>query len=139
MEKYTKNIIIGVVGNYLIMTIACIVFSKPGTGIIASRFDACQLCIFLGWFSVILNLIFPVILITASFWIARLKKYELSPFFISSSLILYPIWMIIFQKMFNFYEKAGGFWQPVILGAVSVAVSFFLDRKLTMRRKPKTH
>lgn len=133
MDKYEKHIAIGVVGNYLIMTISCIVFSKPGTGIIASRFDACQLCIFLGWFSVLLNLIFPAILITASFWIARLKNYKLSPFFISSFLIMYPLWMIIFQKMFNFYEEAGGLWQPVVLGTVSFVVSFFLDRKLTMR------
>ncbi|BBO66638.1 hypothetical protein DSCA_05680 [Desulfosarcina alkanivorans] len=135
MDKYTKHIIIGVVGNYLIMTIACIIFSKPGTSIIASRFDACMLCIFVGWFSVILNLIFPVVLITVFFGIARLKKYKLSPFFISSSMILYPIWMIIFQKMFGFYEKSGGLWQPVIIGAVSFSLSFFLDRKLIVNNR----
>lgn len=137
MDNYEKHIVIGVVSNYLIMTIACIVFSKPGTGIIASRFDACQLCIFLGWFSVILNLIFPAIIITVSLWVARLKHYKLSPFFISSFLILYPLWMIVFQKMFNFYEKDGGLWQSVILGAMSFAGSILIDRKLARRRNAK--
>lgn len=133
MDKYKKNIIIGVIGNYLIMTIACIIFSKPGTSIIASRFDAFLLCTFAGYFSVILNLIFPVVLITAILAIARLKHYKLFPFFISSSLILYPICMIIFQNMFGFFEKAGGLWQPVLIAAVSCLLGFFLDRKFIVR------
>jgi len=133
MDKYSKNIFIGFLGYYLIMTINCIASIKPGTSIIASRFDAFLFCTCLGWISIILSLFYPVILIIAIFVMSHLKKYRVTPFLISSSLVLYAIGFILAQHMFGFFKKEGELWQPLLIAGISCFIGFILDRKRIVR------
>ena len=128
MNSHSKHILIGLLGYYLIMTISCIIFTEPGTGIIGSRFDAFVFCTCVGWLVMIPGLLFPGIVIIAIFTVSHLKKYAVSPYLISTSLILYPIGINFARHVFGFFKKGGELWQPLLIAGISCFLGLIIDR-----------
>lgn len=111
-----------------IQDVFCIVFTKPGTSIIAKPLDAFLLCTFVGPFMWIPALIYPTIFIVLIYLIQKRRKLELKSSLIPSSIIFYSIVLVFSNYVFKIFKRGAEPWKFILIAAISCILGYLYSK-----------